>query len=126
VAKPFPSFYEVISNDEEATLKTIVQITTGITSIVDPVQASLEHFEKRYRKLWDQDKDAYMRRYEKAQKPLSSYEADVTEYNNKQVGTPVTYQVPAKHTPANSLLAMLRTWCVVYSHPSMCLTRADS
>jgi hypothetical protein len=86
--KPFPSFYEVISNDEEATLKTIVQITTGITSIVDPVQASLEHFEKRYRKLWDQDKDAYMRRYEKAQKPLSSYEADVTEYNNKQVGCP--------------------------------------
>jgi dynein heavy chain len=35
--------------------------------------------------LWDQDKDAYIRRYEKAQKPLSSYEADVTEYMNKEV-----------------------------------------
>lgn len=39
----------------------------------------------RYKKLWDQDKDAYIRRYEKAQKPLSSYEADVTEYMNKEV-----------------------------------------
>lgn len=38
----------------------------------------------RYKKLWDQDKDAYIRRYEKAQKPLSSYEADVTEYMNKE------------------------------------------
>lgn len=26
------------------------------------LQASLEHFEKRYKKLWDQDKDAYIRR----------------------------------------------------------------
>ncbi len=48
-------------------------------------QASLEHFEKRYKKLWDQDKDAYMRRYEKAQKPLSSFEADINEYISKQV-----------------------------------------
>jgi hypothetical protein len=39
----------------------------------------------RYKKLWDQDKDAYIRRYEKAQKPLSSYEADVSEYMNKAV-----------------------------------------
>ena len=83
--KPYPTLYEVISNDEDATLKTIVQITTGITGIVDPVQASLEHFEKKYKRLWDQDKEHYIRRYEKAQKPLSSYEADVTEFMNKQV-----------------------------------------
>eukprot|EP00879_Flechtneria_rotunda_P019356 GHRR01020328.1.p1 GENE.GHRR01020328.1~~GHRR01020328.1.p1 ORF type:complete len:1679 (+),score=578.13 GHRR01020328.1:143-5179(+) len=77
------TYHQLISSDEEVTLKTIVQISTGITSVVDPVQACLEHFEKRYKKLWDQDKDAYIRRYEKAQKPLSSYEADVTEYMNK-------------------------------------------
>jgi hypothetical protein len=39
----------------------------------------------RYKKLWDQDKNAYIRRYEKAQKPLSSYEADVSGYMNKEV-----------------------------------------
>jgi dynein heavy chain len=40
----------------------------------------------RYKKLWDQDKDAYTRRYEKANKPLSSYELDIREYLNKEVG----------------------------------------
>lgn len=40
----------------------------------------------RYKKLWDQDKDAYIRRYEKANKPLSSYELDIKEYLNKEVG----------------------------------------
>jgi hypothetical protein len=45
---PLPTYYDVISSDEDATLRTIVQITTGITSIADPVQASLEHFEKRW------------------------------------------------------------------------------
>lgn len=39
----------------------------------------------RYKKLWDQDKDAYIRRYEKANKPLSSYELDIKEYLNKEV-----------------------------------------
>lgn len=42
----------------------------------------------RYKKLWDQDKDAYIRRYEKANKPLSSYELDIKEYLNKEVCTP--------------------------------------
>jgi hypothetical protein len=43
----------------------------------------------RYKKLWDQDKDAYIRRYEKANKPLSSYELDIKEYLNKEVCIPV-------------------------------------
>lgn len=45
--KPLQTYYDVISSDEDATIRTIVQITTGITSVADPVQASLEHFEKR-------------------------------------------------------------------------------
>lgn len=36
--KPLPSLYEIISSDEEAVLRTIMQITQGITSIVDKVQ----------------------------------------------------------------------------------------
>jgi hypothetical protein len=40
---------------------------------------------RSYKKLWDQDKDAYIRRYEKAQKPLSSYEMDIKESMNKEV-----------------------------------------
>jgi hypothetical protein len=34
-----------------------------------PPKASLEHFEKRYRKLWDQDKDAYIRRWASVRTP---------------------------------------------------------
>ena len=36
--KPLPSLYETISSDEDAVLKTIMQITSGITSIVDKIQ----------------------------------------------------------------------------------------
>ncbi len=36
--KPLPTLYESISSDEEAVLKTIMHITSGITSIVDKVQ----------------------------------------------------------------------------------------
>ncbi|CAD7695690.1 unnamed protein product, partial [Ostreobium quekettii] len=82
--KPLPSFYEVISNDEDTTLKTIVQITTGITSIVDKVQQFLNYWERKYKHLWDQDKDAYIRRYEKAQKPLTSFISDITKYLDLQ------------------------------------------
>eukprot|EP00210_Caulerpa_lentillifera_P007994 g7633.t1 len=79
-----PSFYEMISNDEETTLKTIVQITNGITSIVDKVQQFLNYWERKYKSLWDHDKVAYLRRYEKAQKPLSSFIADITRHLDLQ------------------------------------------
>ncbi|GMH41208.1 hypothetical protein BSKO_09118 [Bryopsis sp. KO-2023] len=81
---PLSSFYEIISNDEDTTLKTIVQITTGITSIVDKVQQFLNYWERKYKHLWDQDKDAYIRRYEKAQKPLNSFISDITKYLDLQ------------------------------------------
>eukprot|EP00798_Chlamydomonas_sp_ICE-L_P021926 gene21926-28972_t len=82
--KPLPSLYEIISSDEEAVLKTIMQITSGITSIVDKVQGFLTYWEKKYKHIWEVDKDAYMRRYEKAQKPLSSFDADIQRYNQLQ------------------------------------------
>jgi hypothetical protein len=85
-ALPAPhSYYDAISNDKDGILKSVQAIKNSVSSIAEPVHAALEHFEKRYKKLWDQDKDAYIRRYEKAQKPLSSYEADVTEYQHKAV-----------------------------------------
>jgi dynein heavy chain len=78
--EPLPSFYAVISADEDATLKTIAQITTGITSIVEKVQNFLTYWEKKYKHMWDQDKEAYIRRYEKARKPLSAFDADISKY----------------------------------------------
>jgi dynein heavy chain len=81
---PLPSFYDLVSADEEATLRTIVRITTGVTAAAQPAQAALEHFEKRYQRLYDADKDAYVRRYARARKPLSSFEADLAEYSSRE------------------------------------------
>ena len=38
-----------------------MQITNGVTGIVDKVQTLLVYWEKKYKHMWDQDKDAYIR-----------------------------------------------------------------
>ncbi|KAL0040883.1 hypothetical protein WJX79_008591 [Trebouxia sp. C0005] len=77
---PAPTFFDIISGDEDTTLRSIVHITNGVTGIVDKVQTLLVYWEKKYKHMWDQDKDAYIRRYEKAQKPLSAFDADISKY----------------------------------------------
>lgn len=47
---------------------------------MDKVQTFLSQWEKKYKHMWEVDKEAYIRRYEKAQKPLSSFEADIHRY----------------------------------------------
>lgn len=39
----------------------MMQITSGIQNIVDKVQTLLLYWEKKYKHMWDQDKDAYIR-----------------------------------------------------------------
>jgi dynein heavy chain len=78
--RPQLSIYEAISGDEEAVLKTVMQITAGVTAVVDKVTAYTQYWEKEYKSIWEVDKEAYIRRYEKAQKPLSSFEADISRY----------------------------------------------
>lgn len=58
---PLPTFYHIISADEDTTMRSIVQITNGVTGIVDKVQTLLVYWEKKYKHMWDQDKDAYIR-----------------------------------------------------------------
>lgn len=59
-------------------------ITGGVSHIVDKAQALLSQWEIKYKRVWDGDKEAYMRRYEKAQKPLSIYEQDIQGYRATQ------------------------------------------
>jgi dynein heavy chain len=60
----------------------MMQITGGITTIVDKVQTFLSSWEKKYKHMWETDKERYIRRYEAAQppKPLSSFEADIQRW----------------------------------------------
>ena len=78
--EPLPSFFDVISNDEDATLKQIVSIDNGINLIVEKTQSFIAYYEKTYKHLWEQDMVAHVKRYAKAKKPLSSFEADITKY----------------------------------------------
>ena len=77
-----PSFFDVISNDEDATLKQVVSIDNGITLIVEKTQTFITFWEKTYKHVWEQDKEAYIRRYEKAKKPLSSFDTDIQKYKD--------------------------------------------
>ena len=67
-----PTFFDIISNDEDTTLRSIVQITNGVTSIVDKVQTLLTYWEKKYKHMWDQDKEAYIRQVAEHGKELRS------------------------------------------------------
>ena len=76
------TFFDAISKDEDATLKQIVSIDNGITLIVERTQTFVTFWEKTYKHVWEQDKEAYIRRYEKAKKPLSSFESDIQKYKD--------------------------------------------
>ena len=93
------SFYETISNDEDTTLKTIVSITQGVSSIVDKVQACLANWERKYKHIWDQDKEAYIRRYDKAKKPLSAFDTDISKYKELSEDVVSTAPTTRAHIP---------------------------
>lgn len=78
-----PSFYSVISNDEDM-LKIVVQIMNGISSTATELQKYLGYWEK-YKPIWEMDKEAYVRRYAKANRSLKNYNDDVTKYKDQQV-----------------------------------------
>ena len=76
------TFYARISNDEDI-LKIMVSIMGGMSSNLDKLQKYLTFWEK-YKHTWDYDKDAYMRRYAKANRTLTAFEADIQRYKDLQ------------------------------------------
>eukprot|EP00966_Prymnesium_polylepis_P037842 878023-Prymnesium_polylepis.1 len=77
-----PSFYVQISNDEDI-LKVLVQVMTGMREILPKLQRYLNTWD-RYKHIWDVDKDAFMRRYAKANRALTAFETDITRYKELQ------------------------------------------
>lgn len=41
----------------------IVGITSGMSGVLEKVQAYLAYWEKKYKHIWEQDKEAYIRRW---------------------------------------------------------------
>jgi hypothetical protein len=65
-----------------ATLVRTFQVTDiikGVTNIVPKVQAVLVDMESKYKKIWDTDKDAYMRRY-KRNAAQRDFDGDIRHY----------------------------------------------
>ncbi|GBG32973.1 Dynein heavy chain 2, axonemal [Hondaea fermentalgiana] len=81
-AKQRRRYYDSISNDEDI-LKIMVQVMNGMSSCATELQKYLTYWDK-YRPLWDLDKDAFIRRYAKANRPLSQYDIDITRYREQQ------------------------------------------
>ena len=75
-----PTFYDVISDDEDAALKQIIAIDSGLGKIVNPVATFVARWEASYRHVWETDKDQFIARYRKAKKPLADFEADIERY----------------------------------------------
>ena len=71
-----PTFYTQISNDEDI-LKVLVQVMTGMREIQPRLSKYLTTWD-RYKHIWDVDKDAFMRRYAKANRALGAFETDIT------------------------------------------------
>ena len=53
-----PSYYETIGGEEDTTLRYVMQITNSISGIIERVQVLLVYWEKKYKPLWDQDRQA--------------------------------------------------------------------
>lgn len=76
-------------------MQATVQFVRPAADLVSRSALSLAPFvclhcrEKKYKHMWEGDKEAYIRRYEKAKKPLSSFEADIQKYLQLQVGVGV-------------------------------------
>ena len=56
---------------------------TGMREILPRLQKYLNTWD-RYKHIWDVDKDAFMRRYAKANRALTAFETDITRYKELQ------------------------------------------
>lgn len=59
----------------------MVQIMTGMSSIQEEVTKYLYRWDK-YNNIYTLDKDAFIRRFAKANRPLSQFDAEIQKYKD--------------------------------------------
>jgi len=62
LAEAKPSFCEAVRADKEGGQKAVQALAASMPAVVDRAQTLLLYWEKKYKHLWDQDRDAFMRR----------------------------------------------------------------
>lgn len=70
-----PTFFEVISGDDDI-IKIVGQIIAGMHGIQASMTKYLATWD-RYKHIWDVNKEAFMRRYDKAKRSLTAFESDI-------------------------------------------------
>ncbi|CAG9464381.1 unnamed protein product [Pedinophyceae sp. YPF-701] len=75
-------FYEILLHENRADKKTQEQLVNLGEGITAQAKQFLDYWEKKYQHVWDQDKDAYIRRYKKADKPLLAFNGDTQKYQD--------------------------------------------
>ncbi|XP_030837708.1 dynein heavy chain 2, axonemal [Strongylocentrotus purpuratus] len=91
--------YVVIENDEE-TKKIQKSINTGMQANAQHLMTYLGTWDS-YREIWEVNKDAFIRRYQKCEPPVSSFDADIGRY------TEVANNVQKEETVLNIQFVML-------------------
>ena len=56
-----PSFFQAVSGNQQHTQRASKCISDGVAGIVDKVQSLLMYWERKFRALWETDKDAFIR-----------------------------------------------------------------
>jgi dynein heavy chain len=81
-SEKFKSYYDVIADDPEI-LKLVVQIMNGMSSTATELQKYLLYWDK-YKGLWETDKEAFIRKYSKANRSPSQFDSQIQVYRNDQ------------------------------------------
>lgn len=68
----------VIDNDEE-TKKIQLSISTGVSQNASQLIKYLTTWDS-YREIWELDKEAFIRRYQRLNPPVASFDADIARY----------------------------------------------
>eukprot|EP00605_Chrysophyceae_sp_TOSAG23-4_P000236 GSChrysophyteH1.ASY1.ANO1.273.1 assembled CDS len=76
------SYYEIISDDNDI-IRLVLQVMNGMSSSATELQKYLSYWDK-YKTLWEMDKDMYIRKYERAKKPPSMFDVDISRYRTQQ------------------------------------------
>lgn len=61
VGAPSQSFFEAVCGSQKHSQRAAKHIGEGVTGIVDRVQVLLVYWEKKYKTIWETDKDAFIR-----------------------------------------------------------------
>ncbi|GMI05338.1 hypothetical protein TrVE_jg1168 [Triparma verrucosa] len=111
------TYYKIISNDDD-TLKIVVQIMNGMSASATELQKYLSYWD-RYKPLWEMDKESFIRRYAKANRPLKSYDNDVTRHKEQQAdiqGEEISHTINFIKIDCTLLKTSLVNHCVVWQN----------